>query len=181
MIRGYPKRLSRAAQQMAALWLAKTTMVFDRSHSRNWLIPDEHLHYVRSHAEPPPGSIAWIAAYEGIKYVAYLVSAPSPYFPSADDDGPVGWMVTLQVGALIMQMVSRPDAERMAPEFLRTTRDLNVQVWPAMDTRRSWPPKYGKDDRMLEGVSFPSGEPPRSEQGNRSRSTPSPELGSMPS
>lgn len=167
MIRGHGKRLARSTQGIAAAWLAKTTMVFDRSHSRNRLISDEELRYVRAHSEPPPGSVAWISAYGGTRYVANLVSSPSPYFRSADDDSPVGWTVTLQVGALIMQMVCRSDAVDMAPEFLRATRDLNVQIWPTVDVRRAWPPKHAKDDRTLEGVSFPSGEPPGS--GSRGR------------
>ncbi len=69
--------------------------------------------------------------------MANLVSSPSPYFRSADDDSSFGWAVTLQVGALIMQMVCRNDAVAMAPEFLRATRDLNVQIWPTVDVRKS--------------------------------------------
>ena len=44
--------------------------------------------------------------------------------------------------------------------MMRETRDVNVQVWPAVGVRRTWPPKYVKDDAMFERVAYPTGEAP---------------------
>lgn len=150
--------LLRQDQETIALWLAKTMMVFDRSYP-NSLVPQEHLNHLRTNSEPPPGSVAWLSAYGGTKYVASNVSSPSPYRPADDDHGP-GWAVTMLVGELIMQMVNRAEAEAELARFMRETGEMNVQVWPAVEDSRAWPPKHVKGDEMLEAVSFPTGEAP---------------------
>lgn len=153
MVRGYPKRLARTSQETVALWTAKTAVVFDRSHPpESQVIPEEHLRYIRQRGEPPPNTVAWISAYEGQKYTALHVSTRS------GEEGQ--WATTFLVDALILQIVSRADVEDRADQFMRETRDFNVQIWPAIGVRRAWPPKHAKDDHMLEGVSFPMGRAP---------------------
>ncbi|MGH9199317.1 MAG: hypothetical protein ACRD1T_26755, partial [Acidimicrobiia bacterium] len=161
MIRGEETRLTREKQAVVSLWMAKTMMVFDRSHPRTSVIPEDDLRYVRANNEPPPAAVGWLSNYSGEKYVAVHVSSTSPYAIPGENASDPGWVSSLVLESLMMQMVKRPGLLDDAPRFFDETGDLNVQVWPPPDDHIVWPPTRAKDDAFVEAVSFPTGEAPK--------------------
>ena len=144
------KDLDTSAQLTLARWAVKTAMVLEATDSnRCWFYSEDDRQLMRKALDLPQRTSVWIA-----KCVNQpnIYSAAKHLRTTPGDDGVHMYATTMAFGSLALQVESirTPSA---VPENVAVTYDVRegdwdqtlVQVWPASQNSRAWPPYCGLD------------------------------------
>jgi hypothetical protein len=154
--------LSLAAQDLIALWVAKTTYMADLSNAVH-VVPASCFRALYVTREPPSDMRIWLSAYDA-KHAIHMWSQAMQVGPVSDRDRVDGYVMTVTLGCLVFQVAHFFDADVGPAE---TGQDaLLVPVWPRQGRSQFWPaglpggPNGMNDETLARFAGRFGGDPP---------------------
>jgi hypothetical protein len=158
LIRGGNQTLTPNEAATAALWCAKTALIFQFIHPERRLAPDEHYYWLRERRTPPPNVFVWVAGYEGRQWSGwYLHQMLGFRDPGGPDKGDRGYCSTITAGAFAFQVIGVDAVDPVEIEKASVNEPYIAQVWPPKRNVVELPPPRRLDDISLPQFADPFG------------------------
>jgi len=141
MIAGHQTSLSEQEQADVAVWVTKTSLVFESLSGRHKVVPDGTYHAFYQYREPIGGEPIHLARYDGPEASLYVRRVLQIHdVVTGRFVGTEGVLVTIIVGQFIMQTTLPAEGRR-----LRTVAylgDDRIGIWPPTGMIVQWPPQW---------------------------------------
>ena len=150
LVLGRSRTLIAAEVETAALWCAKTALMFQWTHPDRRQTPDAHYRWLCQNRTPPPNTFVWIAGYSGTRWSGwYNHQILGLRDPGGPDTGDRGYCATLIVGSLAFQVTAIDAVDPMDIEKASDNEPYIRQVWPSRGVAVQLPPPLLLDDVSL--------------------------------